>query len=60
MAVPAMTCVGENWTINRPDIKKFLRSVAGYVLLDQKWSIDIGSEFKIFNLVERTEKQKEN
>jgi hypothetical protein len=35
---------------------KFLRSVAGYTLLDQKWS----SELKIFSLTERIEKQKEN
>jgi hypothetical protein len=35
---------------------KFLRSVAGYTLLDQKRSTDIRSELKIFNLTERIEK----
>jgi hypothetical protein len=39
---------------------KFLRSVAGYTLLDQKRNIDIRSELKIFNLTERIEKQYEN
>jgi hypothetical protein len=39
---------------------KFLRSVAGYTLLDQKRSTDIRSELKIFNLTKRIEKQKEN
>jgi hypothetical protein len=32
---------------------KFLRSVAGYTLLDQKLNTDIRSELKIFNLTER-------
>jgi hypothetical protein len=43
MAVSMMTYASENWTINRSDKKKiesaemkFLRSVAGYTLLDQK------------------------
>jgi hypothetical protein len=43
MAVPMLTYASENWTINRSDKKKiesaemkFLRSVAGYALLDQK------------------------
>jgi hypothetical protein len=39
---------------------KFLRSVAGCTLLDQKRSTDIRSELKIFNLTEKIEKQKEN
>jgi hypothetical protein len=39
---------------------KFLHSVAGYTLLDQKQSIDIRSELKILNLTEIIEKQKEN
>jgi hypothetical protein len=39
---------------------KFLRSVAGYTLLDQKRSTDIRSALKMFNLTERIEKQKEN
>jgi hypothetical protein len=39
---------------------KFLCSVAGYTLIDQKRSTDIRSELKIFNLTERMEKQKEN
>jgi hypothetical protein len=67
MAVPMLTYVSENWTINRSDKKKiesaemkFLRSVAGYSLLHQKGSTDICSELKIFNLTERIEKQKEN
>jgi hypothetical protein len=66
MAVPMLTYASENWTINRSDKKKiesaemkFLRSVAGYTLLDQKRSTDIRSELKIFNLTERTEKQTE-
>jgi hypothetical protein len=43
MAVPMLTYASENWTINRSDKKKiesaemkFLRSVAGYTLLDKK------------------------
>jgi hypothetical protein len=67
MAVPMLTHASENWTINRSDKNKiesaemkFLRSVAGYTLLDQKRSTDIRSELKIFNLTERTEKKKEN
>jgi hypothetical protein len=43
MAVPMLTYAGKNWTINQSDKKKiasaemkFLRSVAGYTLLDQK------------------------
>jgi hypothetical protein len=67
MAVPMLTYASENWTINRSDKNKiesaemkFLRSVAGYTLLDQKRSTDIRSELKIFNLIERIEKQKEN
>jgi hypothetical protein len=39
---------------------KFLRSVAGCTLLDQKRSTDIRSELKILNLTERIEKQKQN
>jgi hypothetical protein len=65
MAVPMLTYASENWTINRSDRKKiesaemkFIRSVAGYTLLDQKQSTDIRSELKIFNLTERIEKQK--
>jgi hypothetical protein len=60
-----LTYASENWTISRSDKKKiesaemkFLRSVAGYTLLNQKRSTDIRSELKIFNLTERTEKQK--
>jgi hypothetical protein len=62
-----LTYESENWTVNRSDKKKiesaemkFLRSAAGCTLLDQKWSTDKRSEFKIFNLTERIEKQKEN
>jgi hypothetical protein len=65
MAMPMLTYASENWTINRSGKKKiesaemkFLRSVAGYTLLDQKRSTDIRSELKIFNLTERIEKQK--
>jgi hypothetical protein len=39
---------------------KFLHSVAGYTVLDQKRNTDIHSELKIFNLTGRIEKQKEN
>jgi hypothetical protein len=67
MAVPMLTYASEYWTINRSDKKKiestemkFLRSVAGYTLLDQKRSTDIRSELKILNLTEIIEKQKEN
>jgi hypothetical protein len=67
MAVPMLTYASENWTINRSEKKKiesaemeFLRSVAGYTLLDQTRSTDTRSELKIFNLTERTEKQNEN
>jgi hypothetical protein len=63
--VPKLTYASENWTINRSDKKKiesaemqFLRSVAAYTVLDQKRSTDTRSELKIFNLTERTEKQK--
>jgi hypothetical protein len=61
--VPMLTYASENWTINRSDRRKtesaemkFLRSVAGYILLDQKRSTDIRSELKILNLTERIEK----
>jgi hypothetical protein len=67
MAVPMLTYASENWTINRSDKEKiesaevkFLHSVAGYTLLDQKRSADIRSELKVFNLTERIENQKEN
>jgi hypothetical protein len=59
-AVHMLTYASETWTINRSDKKKiesaemiFLRSVAGYTLLDQKRSTGICSELKIFNLTER-------
>jgi hypothetical protein len=39
---------------------RFLHPVAGYTLLDQKQSTDIGSELKIFNLTERMERHKEH
>jgi hypothetical protein len=62
MAVPMLTYASENWTINQSDKKKiesaemkFLRSVAGYTLLDKKRSTDICSELKILNLTERIE-----
>jgi hypothetical protein len=67
MAVPMLTYANENWTINRLDKNKiesaemkFLRSVSGYTLLDQKRSTDTRSELNIFNLTEIIEKQKEN
>jgi hypothetical protein len=60
MAMFMLTYARENWTINRSDKRKtesakmkFLRSVAGYTLLDQKRSTDIRSELKIFNLTKR-------
>jgi hypothetical protein len=37
-----------------------LLSVVGFILLDQKRDVDPGSKFKIFNLIEKIEKQKEN
>jgi hypothetical protein len=67
MAVPMITYASENWTINRSDKKKiesaemkFLCSVDGYTLLDQKRSTDIRSELKILNFTNRIENQKEN
>jgi hypothetical protein len=39
---------------------RFLCSIAGYALLDQKRSTGLRSELKIINLTERIEKQKEN
>jgi hypothetical protein len=57
MAMPMLTNASENWTINRSDKSKtqsaemkFLRSIAGCTVLDQKRSTDIRSELKIFNL----------
>jgi hypothetical protein len=54
-------------TINRSDKNKvesaemkFLRSVAGCTLIDQKRSTYIRLELKTLNLTERIEKQKEN
>jgi hypothetical protein len=65
MAVPKLTYASENRTINRSYKKKiesakikFLRSVAGYTLLDQKRSTDIRSELKILDLTERIENKK--
>jgi hypothetical protein len=65
MAVRMLTYASENWTINRSDKKKiesaemkFLRSVAGYTLLDKKRSTDIRSELKIFSETERIETNK--
>jgi hypothetical protein len=67
MAVSMLTYASKNWTINRSDKKetesaemKFLRSVAGCTLLDQKRSTYIRSELKIFSLTEIIEKQQEN
>jgi hypothetical protein len=52
MAVPMLTYASENWAINRSDKRKtelaemkFLRSVAGYTLLDQKRSTDMRGIF---------------
>jgi hypothetical protein len=63
MAVSMLTYASENWTINLSDKKKiesaeikFLRSVAGCTVLDQKRNTDIRSELKIFNLTERIKK----
>jgi hypothetical protein len=62
-----LTYASENWTINRSDKRKiesddirFLHPVAGYTVLDQERSTNLRSEFKIFNLTERIERQKEN
>jgi hypothetical protein len=67
MAVPMLTYASENWTINRLGKRKiesaemkFLRSVVGYTLLDQKRGTDSRSELNIFILTERIEKQQKN
>jgi hypothetical protein len=65
--VPLLTYASENWTINLAGRRKiesaemrFLHLVAGYTLLDQKQSIGLHCELKIFSLTERIEKQKKN
>jgi hypothetical protein len=67
MAVPMLTYGSANWTINRSEKNKiesaemkFLRSVAGYTVLDQKRSTDIRSELKNtqFNRENRKAKRK--
>ncbi|KAJ4445772.1 hypothetical protein ANN_12457 [Periplaneta americana] len=52
-----LTYGSENWTLNKSDRRKieaaemrFLRSVAGFTLLDHKRSEDVRAELKIFNL----------
>jgi hypothetical protein len=65
VAMPMLTYANdENCIINRSDKRKtqsaemrFLCSVAGYTLLDQKQNIDIHSELKKCNLT-RKRKQK--
>jgi hypothetical protein len=65
VAVPMLTYASENWTIKRSYKRKiesakmgFLHPVAGHTFLDQKRSSDIRLELQIFNLTERTERQK--
>ena len=67
MAVPTLTYMCENWTINRSYRRrietaemKFLRSVAGYTILDKKYSQEIRDGLKIDNLMERIDKTKQN
>lgn len=67
MAVPTLTYACENWTINRSDKRKietaemkFLRSVAGYRLLDKKPSKEIREELNMDNLIDRIQNLKLN
>jgi hypothetical protein len=67
VAVPVLTYASKNWTTNRPDKPeiesaemRFLHPVTGYTPLHLKQSTDMCSELKIFNLTERTERQKES
>lgn len=60
MAVPMLTYACENWTLNRSDRRKietaemkFLRSVAGYTLLDKKHNEDIRTQLNIYNVNDR-------
>lgn len=60
MAVPMLTYACENWTLNRSDKRKietaemkFLRSVAGYTLLDKKHNEEIRTELKIYNVKDK-------
>lgn len=67
MAVPVLMYGSENWALTRSERRRieaaemrFLRSVAGYTLLDQKRSTDIRTELEIFNLNDRLTSQKKN
>lgn len=67
MAVPMLTYACENWTLNRSNKRrievaemKFLRSVAGYTLLDKKYNEEIRTELNIFNLTERIQSLRSN
>ena len=60
MAVPTSTYACENLTLNRSDKRKietaemkFLRSVAGYTLLDKKHNEEIRTELKIYNVKDK-------
>ena len=57
----------ENWSLNRSDKRKieafemrFLRSMAGYTLLDKKRSSDIREQLDIFNINDKLTQYKIN
>ena len=67
LAVPVITYGCENWSLNRTEKRKiessemkFLRSVAGFTLLDQQKSEDIRRQLNIFKLDERMKQQKQD
>lgn len=60
MAVPMLLYGSEFWTLTKSEEKRiaviemrFLRSIAGYTLLDKKRNEDIRLELNIFNLIEK-------
>ena len=67
MAVPVLTYGSEIWSLTETDKRKietsemrFLRSVAGLSLRDQKRSVDIRNDLHIYNLNERIKSNKIN
>jgi hypothetical protein len=65
MAVPTLRYNCENWTLNitnRQKIEvaemKFLRNLAGYKLINQKFNTDIRSELTIYHLGNKIEHMK--
>jgi hypothetical protein len=65
MAVPTLTYNCENWTLNRTNRQKtevaemkFLRNLAGYKLINQKFNTDIRSELTIYHLGKKIEHRK--